>query len=151
MDIIIRLMPLVDHLIVAVTQHSEKKPFLSAKDRVDFIRHELHQNAKCNQTSTIVEVRSFDGLLVTFAQSVGARMIVRGLRAVSDFEYEFQMAAVNGKLAPEIETMFLMASSRFQFISSRFVKEVARLGGDASHFVSPHVHQKLIERFSLEV
>jgi len=83
-----------------------------------------------------------------FAKSVGASVIVRGLRAVSDFEYEFQMTGMNARLNPDIETVFLMASDRFQFISSRFVKEIGALGGDVSHFVSPRVVSRLNERFA---
>jgi pantetheine-phosphate adenylyltransferase len=149
MDIITRVLPLVDHLIIAVTKHSEKNPLFSLVERISFMTHAINQTCKPNPLMATVEVRSFEGLLVTFAKSVGARMIVRGLRAVSDFEYEFMMAAMNGRLAPGIETMFLMASDRFQFISSQAVKEVARLGGDVSQFVSPHIHQKLKERFSV--
>jgi len=93
-------------------------------------------------------VRAFDSLLVNFAQSVGATVVIRGLRAVSDFEYEFQMAGMNARLNPEIETVFLMASDRYQFISSRFVKEIGALGGDVSHFVSPRVAARLLDRFA---
>ena len=95
-----------------------------------------------------IEVRAFDTLLMNFAQSVGASVVIRGLRAVSDFEYEFQMAGMNARLNPEIETVFLMASDRFQFISSRFVKEIGALGGDVSHFVSPRVTVRLLDRFN---
>ena len=90
----------------------------------------------------------FSILLMSFAEEVGASVIVRGLRAVSDFEYEFQMAGMNARLNPRIETVFLMASDRFQFISSRFVKEIGMLGGDVSHFVSPRVTTRLVERFN---
>jgi pantetheine-phosphate adenylyltransferase len=90
-----------------------------------------------------LEVFPFDNLLVDFARSVGAVVIIRGLRAVSDFEYEFQMAATNARLCPSIETMFLTASETNQFTSSRFVKEIARLGGDVSSFVSAHVRARL--------
>ena len=93
-------------------------------------------------------MRAFDTLLMGFAQSVGAKVVIRGLRAVSDFEYEFQMAGMNARLNPEIETVFLMASDRFQFISSRFVKEIGALGGDVSHFVSPRVAARLLDRFA---
>ena len=95
-----------------------------------------------------VEVRPFSILLMSFAEEVGAGVIVRGLRAVSDFEYEFQMAGMNARLNPRIETVFLMASDRFQFISSRFVKEIGALGGDVSHFVSPRVTARMLHRFN---
>ncbi len=97
-----------------------------------------------------VEVRPFDNLLMHFAQSVGAGMILRGLRAVSDFEYEFQMAGMNTRLNADIETVFLMASDRHQFISSRFVKEIGRLGGDITSFVSARVAKNLADRFAEE-
>jgi pantetheine-phosphate adenylyltransferase len=90
-----------------------------------------------------VEVRSFDGLLVSFVEETGAGLIIRGLRAVSDFEYEFQMVGMNSRLKPDIETVFLMASDNHQFISSRLVKEVCRLGGDISQFVTPRVAAKV--------
>ncbi|MGH7095451.1 MAG: pantetheine-phosphate adenylyltransferase, partial [Stellaceae bacterium] len=91
---------------------------------------------------------AFDSLLMHFAQSVGAGVIIRGLRAVSDFEYEFQMAGMNARLNQQIETVFLMASDRYQFISSRFVKEIGALGGDVSHFVSQRVAARLLDRFA---
>ena len=95
-----------------------------------------------------IEVRPFETLLMSFAELVGASVIIRGLRAVSDFEYEFQMAGMNARLNPKIETVFLMASDRFQFISSRFVKEIGALGGDIHHFVSPRVATRLLDRFT---
>ncbi|MBL0942211.1 MAG: pantetheine-phosphate adenylyltransferase [Alphaproteobacteria bacterium] len=150
MDIVNRVLPLVDHLIIAVSQHSEKNPLFSVDERVSLITHELSQTCKSVSHQTTVEVLSFEGLLVTFAKNVKAQMIIRGLRAVSDFEYEFMMAAMNARLGPEIETLFLMASDHFQFISSQVVKEVARLGGDVSQFVSPYIDQKLKERFFLQ-
>ena len=103
----------------------------------------------------VVDVRVVDHLIVggaelmSFAESVGACVIIKGLRAVSDFEYEFQMAGMNAQLNPEIETVFLMASDRYQFIASRFVKEICALGGDISHFVSPRVATHLFERFGV--
>jgi pantetheine-phosphate adenylyltransferase len=99
------------------------------------------------EDSSRIQVLPFDSLLMHFAAECEAGVIVRGLRAVSDFEYEFQMAAMNARIAPDIETMFLMASERCQFISSRFVKEIGLLGGDISSFVSPRVQQRLADRF----
>jgi pantetheine-phosphate adenylyltransferase len=95
-----------------------------------------------------IEVRAFDNLLVEFVAEVGASQIIRGLRAVSDFEFEFQMAGMNARLSPKLETVFLMASENNQFISSRFVKEIGRLGGDISHFSSAAVAQRLAARFA---
>src|SRR5205085_12334479 len=101
-----------------------------------------------NGAADRVEVQPFDTLLMHFAQAVGASVIVRGLRAVSDFEYEFQMAGMNARLNPNIETVFLMASDRYQFISSRFVKQIGALGGDIKHLVSLRVAEHLIARFN---
>ena len=95
-----------------------------------------------------VSVEPFQGLLVEFARAMKGNVIFRGLRAVSDFEYEIQMASMNAKLAPEVETVFLMASERHQFIASSLVKDIGRLGGDVSHFVSPRVHKRLNEKFA---
>src|SRR5215470_3852993 len=148
MDIIRRAVRLVDHLIIAVARNAGKNPLLTVEERVELVRAEvgdLEANNGCR-----VEARSFDNLLMHFAQSVGARMIVRGLRAVTDFEYEFQMAGMNTRLNPDVETVFLMASEQHQFIASRFVKEIGRLGGDISSFVSPRVAQRLVARFHEE-
>ena len=95
-----------------------------------------------------ITVRPFDNLLMDFVADVGAQVIIRGLRAVSDFEYEFQMAGMNSRLNPDIETVFLMASDRHQFISSRFVKEIGALGGDIRHFVSPAVAERMKSKFA---
>ena len=133
LDIIARGARLVDRLVVGVAQNIGKGPLFSLDERVDLVRAECAEVAR--QTKIAIEVRPFHMLLIEFARSVGACLIVRGLRAVSDFDYEFQMAGMNYRLAPEIETVFLMASEHHQFISSRFVKEVALLGGDITSFV----------------
>ena len=145
LDIILRATRMLDKLIIAVASNDGKNPQFGLGQRVDMVKGEV-QNLP-NGLGKKVEVRSFDNLLVNFTQSVGASVIVRGLRAVTDFEYEFQMAGMNAKLKPEIETIFLMASERHQFISSRFVKEICRLGGDISQFVSPSVAEQLITSF----
>ena len=145
LDIILRATRMLDKLIIAVAANDGKNPQFGLGQRVDMVKGEV-QNLP-NGLGKKVEVRSFDNLLVNFTQSVGASVIVRGLRAVTDFEYEFQMAGMNAKLKPEIETIFLMASERHQFISSRFVKEICRLGGDISQFVSPSVAEQLITSF----
>jgi len=141
-DIIRRAVKLVDTLIVAVARNAGKGPMFSMDERVDLVQGEV---VAMNLTDR-VEVRSFDSLLMHFAVEIGAGVIIRGLRAVSDFEYEFQMAGMNARLNPDIETAFLMASDRHQFISSRFVKEIGRLGGDIRHFVSPRVAERLNTR-----
>lgn len=145
LDIILRATRMLDRLIIAVAANDGKNPQFGLGQRVEMVKGEV-QNLP-NGLGKKVEVRSFDNLLVNFTQSVGASVIVRGLRAVTDFEYEFQMAGMNAKLKPEIETIFLMASERHQFISSRFVKEICRLGGDISQFVSPSVAERLIASF----
>jgi pantetheine-phosphate adenylyltransferase len=145
-DIIRRAIRVVDRLVVGVARNDGKGPLFATDERVEIVRDEVAHLE--NGDAERIEVRAFDSLLVNFAQSVGATVVIRGLRAVSDFEYEFQMAGMNARLNPGIETVFLMASDRFQFISSRFVKEIGALGGDVSHFVSPRVAVRLLERFS---
>jgi len=144
LDIVERAVKLVDHLIIGVAANPAKSPMFTQSERVAMVRHETKPLAG-NGRATI-EVRSFDLLLIKFAEKVGAGMIVRGLRAVSDFEYEFQMVGMNQRLNPEIETVFLMADPRHQAIASRLVKEIAMLGGDVSSFTSPHVAELLLKR-----
>ena len=145
-DIIRRAIKVVDQLVIGVARNDGKGPLFPTDERVEIVRDEVAHLE--NGDSERIEVRAFDTLLVNFAQAVGASVVIRGLRAVSDFEYEFQMAGMNARLNPEIETVFLMASDRFQFISSRFVKEIGALGGDVSHFVSPRVAARLLDRFA---
>jgi pantetheine-phosphate adenylyltransferase len=145
-DIIRRAIKVVDRLVIGVARNDGKGPLFATEERVEIVRDEVtHLD---NGDAERIEVRAFDTLLVNFAEAAGATVVIRGLRAVSDFEYEFQMAGMNARLNPEIETVFLMASDRFQFISSRFVKEIGALGGDVSHFVSPRVALRLAERFA---
>jgi pantetheine-phosphate adenylyltransferase len=146
-DIIRRAARVVDRLVVGVARNDGKGPLFSTNERVEIVREEIVQ-ALDKDVSQRIEVQAFESLLMNFAQSVNASVIIRGLRAVSDFEYEFQMAGMNARLNTEIETVFLMASDRFQFISSRFVKEIGALGGDVSHFVSKRVAARLNERFA---
>ena len=145
-DIIRRAARIVDRLVIGVARNDGKGPLFATDERVEIVRDEIAHLE--NGDAERIEVLAFDTLLMGFAKSVGAKVIIRGLRAVSDFEYEFQMAGMNARLNPEIETVFLMASDRFQFISSRFVKEIGALGGDISHFVSPRVALRLAERFA---
>jgi len=146
-DIILRATKVVDRLVIGVAQNIGKGPLFSAEERVGIVQEEIANLADA-ATRKRVEVRSFDNLLMHFAMETEASVIVRGLRAVSDFEYEFQMAGMNNRLNPNVETLFLMANDKYQFISSRFVKEIGQLGGDVSHFVSPRVARRLAERFS---
>ncbi len=137
LDIIGRAAGVVDRLVVGVAINAGKGPLFSVDERVAMVREEIRHFTP--DVAGRIDVQPFQTLLMHFAQSVGARVIVRGLRAVSDFEYEFQMAAMNRRLNPGVDTVFLMASESQPFISSRFVKEIARLGGDISPFVSPRV------------
>ncbi|HZT51226.1 MAG TPA: pantetheine-phosphate adenylyltransferase [Stellaceae bacterium] len=146
-DIILRATKIVDRLVIGVARNAGKGPLFSTDERVEIVRDELAHLADA-ATQARVEVRPFDSLLMHFAVSVEASMIIRGLRAVSDFEYEFQMAGMNSRLNATIETVFLMASDRYQFISSRFVKEIGQLGGDVTPFVSARVAERLARRFA---
>jgi pantetheine-phosphate adenylyltransferase len=145
-DIIRRALHVVDHLVIGVARNDAKGPLFPTDERVEIVRDEI--NHLENGEAARIEVKPFDTLLMSYAESVGAGVIIRGLRAVSDFEYELQMASINARLNPNIETVFLMASDRYQFISSRFVKEIGALGGDVTHFVSPRVAARLLDRFA---
>lgn len=135
LDIIGRAVKLVDRLVIGVAVNRDKGPLFTLDERVEMLREETRA---CAGTAEIV-VRPFESLLMHFAEEVGATCIVRGLRAVADFEYEFQMTAMNQALNREIETVFLMADPRHQAIASKLVKEIARLDGDIAKFVSPGV------------
>ena len=134
-DIITRAARLLDRLVIGVAANAGKGPLFPIEERVALVESELAPIA--SRAGAVIEVRPFASLLIDFAHSVGAGVIIRGLRAVSDFDYEFQMAGMNYRLDSGIETVFLMASEHHQFISSRFVKEIAFLGGDISSFVPP--------------
>ena len=150
MDIIQRAAALVDRLVVAVAGNETKSPLFSAEERVAMVEAEIAPLRAPGHKGggREIEVRAFDNLLIHFARQSGATVLIRGLRAVSDFEYEFQMATMNARLDPDIETVFLSASERHQFVASRLVKEIARLDGDVSGFVSPPVAEALMERFA---
>jgi pantetheine-phosphate adenylyltransferase len=139
-DLIARGLHFADHVIVAVAVESGKGPLFSAEERVALARLALGD-------APGIEVRSFDGLLVDFVRRVGGTILVRGLRYVSDFEYEYQMALMNRKLAPEIETVFLAPAFDHVYLSSSLVREVARFGGDVTAFVHPGVADALRARF----
>ena len=144
MDVIARAARLLDKLVVGVAVNSGKGPLFSLEERVELVQAEMASIA--NKNGTVIEVRPFQGLLIDFAREQRASMIVRGLRVVADFDYEFQMAGMNYRMAPDIETVFLMASERHQFIASRLVKEVAALGGDISSFVPPLTLERTLKR-----
>lgn len=144
LDIIKRASRQCDKLVVAVAINRGKNPLFGLDERVEMVENAVEPLRKDIE----VEVRPFEGLLIHFVESVGATTIVRGLRAVSDFEYEFQMAGMNDRLNPDIETVFLMADPQFQTIASRLVKEIARLGGDISQFVTPEVELRLKDKYT---
>lgn len=139
LDLIDRAAKLCDRLIVTVLRNEQKHPLFTVEERMDMLREVV-------QDYPNVEVDSFDGLLVGYAQAKGARAVVRGIRAISDYEYELQMALMNRRLSPEIETIFLMAGEAYSFISSRLVKEVIRLGGNISGLVPEPVVARLEAR-----
>ena len=145
MDIIRRAAGITDHLIIAVAKNAGKNPLLTLDDRLALVREEI---ADLNKPGRKVEARTFDNLLMHFAESVKAGMIVRGLRAVSDFEYEFQLASMNRHLIPDVETLFLTPAEQYGFISSSLVREVARLGGDVSGFVPAAVNRALLAEWT---
>ena len=146
MDIIKRAAKVVDRLVVAVAVNVGKDTLLSLAERTEILSAEV--NDLGTDISSRLTVMTFDNLLVDFVDSVNATIIIRGLRAVSDFEYEFQMASMNGRLNADIETIFLTASENHQFIASRFVKEIGRLGGNIGHFVSPRVKKRIDDQWN---
>ena len=146
LDIVERAVKLVDRLVIGIANNPSKSQLFSLDERVDMMRRETAPLAG-NGYATIT-VETFDSLLIQFARKLGARMIIRGLRAVSDFEYEFQMVAMNQRLEPDIETVFLMADPRHQAIASRLVKEIASFGGDVSPFTTPAIAEALKKRIA---
>jgi pantetheine-phosphate adenylyltransferase len=140
-DLIHRSCEFVDNLVVAVARNSSKKPLFTADERVDLIRLAAGDNP-------CVEVKQFQGLLVNFAREVGASLIIRGLRAVSDFEYEFQMALMNRNLSPGLETVFMVPSVETTYISSSIIREIAQYGGALDGLVHPAVAKALKEKFA---
>jgi len=143
-DIVTRAIKLVDHLVIGLATGTGKSPLFSLEERVAMWRHEAEA---LSQRGATIEVIPFDNKLqVDFAREVGANVIIRGLRSMADFEYEFQMAAMNQQLNMEVEAVFLMADPRRQAINSRLVKEIAMLGGDVKPFTSPHVAELLMKR-----
>lgn len=151
LDIILRAAQVVDRLVVGVASNAGKGPMFSADERSAMVREEIARiAAEMNDPALAerIEVKVFNQLLVEFTRSQGAGVIFRGLRAVSDFEYEFQMAGMNRNICPEIETVFLMASDKHQFVSSRFIKEIARLKGDVAPFISVNVLRHLTAKLA---
>ena len=140
LDIIQRAAKLFDHLIVAVAQSDDKRPLFTVKERLNLVRRSVADIAN-------VQADWFDTLLVNYVEKQKGQAIIRGLRAVSDFEFEFQLALMNRKLNPKVETIFMMPRETYTFLSSRMVKEIARLGGNVECFVPAHVREALAEKF----
>jgi pantetheine-phosphate adenylyltransferase len=146
LDIVKRAVKLVDRLVIGIANNPSKTQIFSIEERIDMVRRETAPLG--GDGRAVISVETFDCLLIQFAQKLGARVIIRGLRAVSDFEYEFQMVGMNQRLDPEIETLFLMADARYQAIASRLVKEIAAFGGDVGAFTTPAVAEALKQRFA---
>lgn len=142
-DLIRRASHFVDKLVVAVASNTSKQPLFSLAERFELIKEVIHDLPG-------VEVRRLDGLLVDFASQVGASLLVRGLRAVSDFEYEFQMALMNRNLSPNLETIFMVPSVETTYISSSLIREVAKFGGDLSGLVHPFIAKALQDKYAAE-
>jgi pantetheine-phosphate adenylyltransferase len=140
-DIIERARKVFDILVIAVADNREKNPLFAINERIEMIKKSL-------KNPNEIEVTTFDGLTAEYAKSIGAAAIVRGIRAVSDFEYEFQMALMNRKMQPEVETVFFTPNEKHSYISSSLVKDIARRGGDVSCFVPDIVKKKLSKKFT---
>ena len=145
MEVVRRSLRLVDRLVIGPHINVSKGPLFSLEERIDIIKEDIADFPQADRER--ITVVPFEGLLIHFARDVNASVIIRGLRAVSDFEYEIQMANMNARMEPAIETIFLMASDRHQFIASSLVKDIARLGGDTSQFVSKRVFERLKAKF----
>jgi len=146
LDVVWRARRMVDELVIGVATNEGKGPLFSTEERVQMMREEVAA-LPSEPGHASVRVEPFSELLMFYARRIGAQVIFRGLRAVSDFEYEFQMVSMNRALDTEVETVFLMADAEHQAIASKLVKEIARLGGDVSTFVTPSVHSALKDRF----
>lgn len=143
LDILARAVKLVDKLVIGVAINRGKGPLFSLEERVAMV---VRETAHLARNGAVIEVKPFETLLMHFARDVGAHVIIRGLRAFSDFEYEFQMTAMNQQMDRDIETVFLMADPRLQAVASKLVKEIAVLGGDVSPFLTPGVIAQLTDR-----
>jgi pantetheine-phosphate adenylyltransferase len=141
-DLVRRASRLFDSVVVAIADSESKRPYFSVTERIEMAREALREFRN-------VEVLGFSSLLMEFVQSQGAQAILRGLRAVSDFEYEFQMAGMNRNLYPDVETLFLTPGEKYMFISATIVREISRFGGDVSKFVQPHVADRLRQKAGL--
>ena len=143
LDVIRRAAQIFDEVVVGVALSAQKEPIFSHEERVELARQTVADAGLAN-----VKVEPFDGLLVDFCEKVGANIVVKGLRAITDFEYEFQMTAINDKLSEGIETLFIMSPPEYMYLSSSVVREIASMGGEFSQFVSPCVHEALCRKFA---
>ncbi len=141
-DIIERGSKLFDKVVVAILINPNKKPLFTVEERLEMIRNSLG-----HLPEEKIEISSFSGLLVDYVKKINAKAILRGIRAISDFEYEFQMALTNRRLLKKVDTVFMMPDERYSYLSANLVREIASFGGDISHFVPPHVEKKLKEKF----
>ena len=148
LDIMTRASHICDILVIGVAENSGKSPIFSLNERLEIIQEQMDVSQRKQKTNKEIIVKSFAGLLTDFAQIVEANFIIRGLRAVSDFEYEFQMASANRRLKGNLETIFLTASENHHFVASSLVKEIAKFGGDISSFVPPEVEARINLYFS---
>ena len=144
LHIIQRASKIVDKLIIGVASNARKGPLFTIDERIELVKTDIDN---MHDKYCEIDIRPFDNLLIDFARDMGASCIIRGLRAVSDFEFEFQMTGMNAKLNPDIETVFLMASDKWQFVSSSFVKEICSLGGDVSGVVTPNLESRMRAKF----
>ncbi len=141
-DVCRRALKMFDHIVVGVADNPQKQPFFSLEERIEMLETVFSEDPQ-------ITVRPFSGLLIDFAKDCDSSIIIRGLRAISDFEFEVQLAGMNRSLAPGIETVFLTAAEKFAFVSSSLVREIARLKGDVSEFIHPDIHQRLKEKLHL--
>ena len=142
-DIVQRALKMFDRVVIGVADSTAKQPFFNLQERLEMLQTAFEGTER-------IEVRPFKGLLIDFARDCEANIIVRGLRAISDFEYEVQLAGMNRSLAPEIETVFLTAAQRYAFVSSSLVREIARLDGDVSEFLHPHILKCLVDKLQAQ-
>ncbi len=141
-DLIVRATRIFDQVVVAIAANPAKNPLFTVDERIDMVRHVCHD--------LDIEVMGFDGLLIEFVSEQAAQVVIRGLRAVSDFEFEFQLASANRRLNPEVETVFMTPSEKHTFTSASLVKEIATFGGDVSSFVDPRVNQILLDKLGAQ-
>lgn len=142
-DICHRALKMFDQVVIGVADNPQKKPFFSLNERIEMLKNVLGADER-------ISIKPFSGLLIDFARQSSSKIIIRGLRAISDFEFEVQLAGMNRSLAPEIETVFLTAAVKYAFVSSSLVREIARLNGDVSDFIHPDIHKRLTEKLELQ-